>query len=59
MGDKSAYQEKIEAQLDQWKAKLDMFGAKAMEKKADVKIEYDKQLWELEKRRQAFTSQFA
>jgi len=44
MGLKDAYQEKIEAQLKEWSAKLREMKAKADKATADAKIEMDKQI---------------
>ena len=44
MGLKEAYQEKLEAQLKEWSAKVKELQAKAGSAKADAKIELQKQL---------------
>lgn len=44
MDDKSAYRQKLEARLDQWRAEIDKLQAKAAEASADARIEYEKQV---------------
>lgn len=44
MGLKEAYQEKLEAQLREWTARLDQLKAKADLAEADAKIEYHRQI---------------
>lgn len=44
MDDKSAYRQKLEARLDQWRAEIDKLDAKAVEASADARIEYRKQI---------------
>jgi len=45
--DKKAYQEKIEAQLKEWGAKIDELKAKAETSKAELKTKYEKQIEDL------------
>ena len=47
MGKKEAYIEKLEAQLREWSSKIDELQARADKAKADVKLEYEKQIGEL------------
>ena len=47
MGKKEAYIEKLEAQLREWSSKIDELKARADKAKADVKLEYEKQIGEL------------
>lgn len=47
MSDKNAYQEKLEAQLDEWQAEIAKMRARADKATADARIEYDKQIKEL------------
>lgn len=42
--DKDAYRKKLDAQLDEWKAKIDGLEAKARASKADAKIEIENQV---------------
>jgi hypothetical protein len=53
MGLKEAYQEKLEAQLKEWSAKLTLLQAKAEIAKADVKIEMQKHLQTLRAKQDA------
>ncbi|MCU0984157.1 MAG: coiled coil domain-containing protein [Acetobacteraceae bacterium] len=46
MDDKSAYRQKLEARLEQWRAEIDMLEAKAREAGADARILYEKQVEE-------------
>jgi multidrug resistance efflux pump len=39
---RKAYEEKLDAQLDEWSAQIDLLKAKADKAKAEVKIEYYK-----------------
>ena len=48
MSQKDAYIQKINAQLDEWKAKLDVVKAKANNKGADSRIDYEKKADELD-----------
>jgi len=48
MNDKALYQQKLQAQLDVWKADADILKAKAAEATADAKIELHKQVDVLE-----------
>ena len=48
MDDKELYQQKKQAQLDEWKAELDKLKAKAAEASADRKIELNKDIKHLE-----------
>ncbi|MDD5411512.1 MAG: coiled coil domain-containing protein [Methylobacter sp.] len=47
MSKKEAYQDKIDAQLREWSAKIDELNAKANKATAEVKIEYYEQIEEL------------
>jgi multidrug resistance efflux pump len=47
MESKKAYQEKMEAQLREWSAKIDLLKAKADKAKAEVKIKYYEKIEEL------------
>jgi hypothetical protein len=52
MSMKDAYQQKLKARLEEWRAEMDKMRAKAEQAEADAKIEYEAQLRELEERRQ-------
>jgi uncharacterized coiled-coil DUF342 family protein len=47
MNMKEAYQKKLQAKLDEWKAEIDKLKAKADGAEADVQLEYYKQIEEL------------
>lgn len=47
MNKKEVYQEKLEAQLREWSAKIDVLNAKADKAKAELKIEYAEQIEDL------------
>lgn len=49
--DKDAYQKKLQAQLDQWKAEIDKLQAKSREASADMQIKYQEQISELRVKR--------
>ncbi|MCT4685074.1 MAG: hypothetical protein N4A39_15220 [Roseicyclus sp.] len=53
MSDKTAYREKLEARLDQWRAEIDKLQAKAAEASADARKEYEDQLTELRQQQDA------
>jgi septal ring factor EnvC (AmiA/AmiB activator) len=48
MNEKELYQQKKQAQLDEWKAEVDKFKAKASEASADAQMELNKQIEALE-----------
>ena len=47
MSMKEAYQQKIEAQLDEWTAEIDKMKAKAAKAEADARLEYNDRIEEL------------
>lgn len=47
MDEKSAYRQKLEARLDQWRADIDKLQAKATEASADARLEYEDQVKKL------------
>ena len=51
MASKEAYRKKLEAQLDEWDAKLDVFAAKANKASADARIGYENELASLKGKR--------
>jgi hypothetical protein len=53
MSMKDAYQQKIEAQLDEWKAEIDKMKARAKKADADGQVEYYKQIEELRMKQDA------
>lgn len=48
MSDKELYQQKMQAQLDEWKAEVDKLKAKASGASADAQLEMNKQIKALE-----------
>jgi hypothetical protein len=53
MEEKNLYREKFEAKLKELKAQIDVIEAKAAQVKAESKIEYQKQMEELRRKREA------
>ncbi len=53
MGMKDAYQQKIEAQLDEWKADINKMKAKADKANADVQLKYYKQIEDLQSKHES------
>jgi hypothetical protein len=53
MASKEAYQKKLEAQLNEWDAKLKQLGATAKTATADARINYENQLEDLKRKRAA------
>ena len=47
MADRKAFQQKMEAQLDEWSAKIDVLRAKSQKASADAKIQYQQQIEQL------------
>ncbi|MFO8239768.1 MAG: hypothetical protein R6T90_02090 [Dissulfuribacterales bacterium] len=50
---REAYQRKIEAQLEEWKAEINRMKAKADKADADVQVEYYKQIEDLQSKQKA------
>jgi len=53
MGMKEAYQQKLEAQLDEWKADINKMKAKADKADADTQLAYYKQIEELRSKQES------
>lgn len=54
MESKQAYEQKMQAKIDQWRSEMDRLKAKASEADADARIEYEKQMDNLkEKQKEA------
>lgn len=53
MASKEAYRKKLEAQLKEWDAKLDVLSAKAQKATADARINYENELESLKSKRAA------
>lgn len=51
MGERNQYIEKVRARIAQWDAEIDRMKAKADEAEADARIEYEKQMREMQARR--------
>jgi len=51
---KQIYEQKVQAQLDQWNARIDELKAKAEQKDAEARINYQHQIEELQSKRDAF-----
>jgi hypothetical protein len=52
MATKEAYRQKLEAQLAEWDARLDVLNARARKASADVRIEYENELQGLKRQRE-------
>ena len=53
MDTKQAYKDKLEAQLEEWRAKIAQLKAQADKKEADAKIAYSKRIEELNSKKEA------
>lgn len=53
MADKDAYEQKLEAMLEEWQANIDKLRAQAKEASADAQLQYQKQIDDLRERREA------
>ncbi len=51
--EKNAYQEKFEATMKEWKAKIEVLEAKAEQAKADTRIEYQNTVRELKEKQRS------
>lgn len=51
MADKQAYEQKLQAKLDEWQANIDKLRAQAKQAGADAQIRYQDQIEDLRKRR--------
>lgn len=59
MSAKDAYVKKLQAQLDEWNAEIDLLKAKADNASADAQIEYAKEIDELRSMRDAANSKLS
>lgn len=59
MSMKEAYQKKLQARLDEWDAEIRKLKAKADSAKADIQIDYHKQLTSLEAKRKEAADKLA
>lgn len=53
MEEKKAYREKLEAQMREWSAKIDVLKAKADQAEAEAKIEYRNRIEDLRQKKEA------
>ena len=56
MSKKEAYEKKLEAQLDEWNAKIDVLKAKAERAGAEAKVDYEETIEDLKQKRSAAKS---
>ena len=59
MVDKDAYVQKMQAKLDEWNAEIDKLKAKAAQVEADSRVEYQKQIQNLQEKRQGAEKKLA
>lgn len=59
MSMKQAYEQKLQAQLDEWGAEIEKLKAKADNAEADVQLEYYKQIEELRTMQESATKKLA
>ncbi|TWI68543.1 hypothetical protein LZ24_02516 [Desulfobotulus alkaliphilus] len=59
MSMKKEYEQKLQAQLDEWGIRIDKLKAKADIKKADAQLEYHKQIEELRSQRESASNKLA
>lgn len=53
MSEKTAYQAQLEAQLQEWQANLDLLQERAKQAGSQARLEYERQLAELERHQEA------
>ncbi len=58
MSTKEAYQKKIEAQVKEWEAKIDVLKAKMATANAEQRIRYEKQIEAVQAKRQNLRDKF-
>ena len=59
MSNKQTYQQKLQAQLDEWDAKIDVLKAKAEKADADMKLQIDEQMANLRTKQNAARQRMA
>ncbi|MFO8163785.1 MAG: hypothetical protein R6T98_04555 [Desulfatiglandales bacterium] len=59
MSMKDAYEQKLQAQLDEWGAEIDKLKAKADNAEADTQLKYYKQIEELQSMKETATNKLA
>ena len=51
MSDKTAYTRKLEAEIEEWNAEIDLLRAKAKSASADAQLDYEQQIEDLKSKR--------
>ena len=59
MKNKEAYRQKLEAQMREWSAKIDVLKAKADQAEADAKIEYQNRIEDLRQKKEALQAKLS
>jgi F0F1-type ATP synthase epsilon subunit len=59
MENKQAYREKLEAQMREWSAKIDVLKAKADQAEAEAKIEYRNRIEDLRQKKEALKAKLS
>jgi len=59
MKNKEAYRQKLEAQMREWSAKIDVMKAKADQAEADAKIEYQNRIEDLRQKKEALQAKLS
>ncbi len=59
METKKAYEERLQAQLDEWSAKIDVLKAKARKSKSDSEVKYAEEVEKLEQKKKAAREKLA
>lgn len=58
MSTRNAYKAKMQAQLDEWSAEIDRLQARASKASAEARIDYEKEIDELKRRRKTARDRF-
>jgi len=59
MENKEAYRDKLEAQMREWSAKIDLLKARADQAEAEAKIEYNKRIEDLRQKKEALQTKLS
>jgi chromosome segregation ATPase len=59
MENKEAYKDKLEAQMREWSAKIDLLKARADQAEAEAKIEYNKRIEDLRQKKEALQAKLS